>query len=399
MLLPRVDFASLPRLYEEEELKGLRFLPSVERFFVEEIPMYRCSGEGEHLFLSLRKRGYNTRDVCRVLASHLGMDPEDIGVAGLKDRHATTTQWLSVPARLQGKLDGFAMEGVEIVAGQRHISKLRTGHLLGNRFRLVWPDLSEAQFEALARALGQMEQKGFPNFFGPQRFGRGQDNHLEGQRLLLQAKQIKARWRKRMMISAYQSACFNDLLAWRIVQCGVDWLVPMEGDWMRPFPRGGALRRFPEGLEREFARDAQERDGSGDVRDITVSDGSQRETDVDGSKGKVGDGEPARRWVPTGVLLGSQVEKAEGLVGAWEAALWEREGVDVEVFRRFGGIATGTRRLIAVWPWDVCVQREDSGVSVAFSLPAGSYASVLCAQMGFSFGGERGEGEGVEDVA
>ncbi len=397
MFLPRVDFANLPKIYEEEDLKSLRFLPSVERFFVEEIPMYRCSGEGEHLFVSVRKRGHNTRDICRMLASHLEMNPEDIGVAGLKDRHATTTQWLSIPAKLQEKLDTFAMEGVEIVERQRHRSKLRTGHLLGNHFRMVWSELSEAQEQALRRALGRMEREGMPNFFGPQRFGRGQDNHLEGQRLLVQAKQIKARWRKRMMISAYQSACFNDLLAWRIGQCS-DWLAPIEGDWMRPFPRGGALRSFPEGLARELARDAQEADGSGDVRDITVSPLSQSEMPLNDIKGFLGDTEPARRWVPTGVLLGSQVEKAEGLVGEWESALWEREGVNIEAFQRLGSIATGTRRLIAVWPWDVLVEREAAAVSVAFSLPAGSYASVLCAQIGCSFGSGREEGESHEDT-
>ncbi|MCB9640748.1 MAG: tRNA pseudouridine(13) synthase TruD [Myxococcales bacterium] len=387
MQLPRVDFDDLPRCYEEAALVGLSFVPEVDSFFVEEIPLYLPCGEGEHLFLQVRKRGLNTNDVSRALAAHLGLPEDEIGTAGQKDRHATTTQWFSLPARLAEKLEDFSHEGIEILQTERHMNKLRTSHLLGNLFGLHWSALSDEQFEALERAMGRMQEEGMPNFFGPQRFGRGKSNHLEGLQLLSQMKRTKSRWRKRMMISAYQSACFNDLLAWRIAQ-GQDWLTPLEGDWMRPFPRGGALRRFPEGLERELARDAEEsalaREGK-NASQVEIGD-ENKEKDASGYDGP-------KRWVPTAQLPGSQVEIAEGIPGTWETALWEREGLEHEAFRRMGKMATGTRRLIAVWPWKVSVTREGQGARLFFALPAGSYASVLCAQMGMRFGKEESEPE------
>src|SRR4029079_11091478 len=68
-----------------------------EDFVVEEIPAYLPSGRGEHLFITFRKRGLTTPDAVRSLAQALGVDPNGAGYAGMKDRHAVTTQTASFP--------------------------------------------------------------------------------------------------------------------------------------------------------------------------------------------------------------------------------------------------------------------------------------------------------------
>jgi len=75
----------------------LTFRPSPETFVVEEIAAYEPVGEGEHTFLWVEKRGLTTMDAARRLARLLDVDPRDVGYAGLKDRHALTRQWMSLP--------------------------------------------------------------------------------------------------------------------------------------------------------------------------------------------------------------------------------------------------------------------------------------------------------------
>ena len=50
------------------------------------------------MLLKVRKRGANTEWVGREIARAAGCRPGDVGFAGLKDRHAVTTQWFSVPS-------------------------------------------------------------------------------------------------------------------------------------------------------------------------------------------------------------------------------------------------------------------------------------------------------------
>ncbi|WP_157463536.1 tRNA pseudouridine(13) synthase TruD, partial [Deinococcus pimensis] len=107
-----------------------------EDFVVDEVPAYPLSGEGEHLFVRVEKRGHTTAHVVRELARQLGFDERKVGVAGLKDRHAVTTQWLSLPPRAEGRLGEFELEGVRVLDVTRHGNKLGMGHLRGNRFRV-----------------------------------------------------------------------------------------------------------------------------------------------------------------------------------------------------------------------------------------------------------------------
>jgi len=66
-------------------------------FQVDESLGFEPDGAGEHLWLQIKKTGCNTQDVVEALASSLAAPLKDIGHSGLKDKHAITTQWISVP--------------------------------------------------------------------------------------------------------------------------------------------------------------------------------------------------------------------------------------------------------------------------------------------------------------
>ena len=58
---------------------------------------FELDGAGEHDYLYVEKTGTNTEWLSRQLAKFAAVPAKDVGYSGLKDRHAVTRQWFSVP--------------------------------------------------------------------------------------------------------------------------------------------------------------------------------------------------------------------------------------------------------------------------------------------------------------
>ena len=101
----RNDLPGDPALaYPVLDLKGeIRRKP--EDFRVSEELGFSPDGDGEHLLLRIRKTGRNTTWVASYLARQAGVPARDIGFSGMKDRHAVTEQWYSLPARQGAAID------------------------------------------------------------------------------------------------------------------------------------------------------------------------------------------------------------------------------------------------------------------------------------------------------
>jgi tRNA pseudouridine13 synthase len=129
-----------PLLTAELPGVGGRLRARDEDFEVEEVPSYEPCGSGDHLYLWIEKRGVAPEFFARTIAQKLGTHPGNVGTAGLKDRHAVTRQWVSVPKECEpnvAKLDGG---GIRVLKTGRHTNKLKPGHLRGNRFRILIRD-------------------------------------------------------------------------------------------------------------------------------------------------------------------------------------------------------------------------------------------------------------------
>lgn len=228
---------SLPRAYGEALGRaGFRLQPA--DFEVEELLAFAADGEGPQQLLKVRKTGANTAYVAGLLARHASVHPRDVGYSGLKDRHAVATQYYSVP-QPRAAVDwlGFSAEGVEILEASAHRRKLRRGSHLGNRFRIRLVQLS-ADHEALAARLQQIATGGFPNYFGEQRFGRG--NRAAYQRLLAGDRRL-SRDQRGFALSALRSEIYNRILAirvaagtWDQAQPGEPLLLDGRGSWFVP---------------------------------------------------------------------------------------------------------------------------------------------------------------------
>jgi tRNA pseudouridine13 synthase len=182
-----------------------------EDFVVEEQLGFAPSGAGEHVLLRVRKRDANTGWVARELATLAGTRPHDVGYAGMKDRHAIATQWFTVPGRRRPAADwaGVRGEGFEVLEAHAHSRKLPRGALAGNRFAIVLRDLA-GDTGALEAQVRDAAQRGVPNYFGPQRFGRDLSNLST--LLALPAGRAPARF----VLSAARSLLFNAVLAARV---------------------------------------------------------------------------------------------------------------------------------------------------------------------------------------
>jgi len=206
------------------------FRAAPEDFQVVEIDSFAAHGQGEHLLLTLRKRGLTTAEVARRLAQWAGIGEVGIGYAGLKDRHALTTQRFSVhlPRRVAPELATLAGEQLEIVDSAWHDRKLPRGALAGNRFTLVLRQV-QGERSAIEARLQAIADRGLPNWFGEQRFGRGGGN-VNQALAMFEGRRVR-REQRSILLSAARSELFNRVLAARVADGS--WERGLEGEvWM-----------------------------------------------------------------------------------------------------------------------------------------------------------------------
>ncbi|MDP6436623.1 MAG: tRNA pseudouridine(13) synthase TruD [Gammaproteobacteria bacterium] len=262
---------ALPRAYGDLCGSGtIRCVPG--DFHVTEFSGIEPAGEGEHLWIRVRKTGQNTRWVARALAEYLDLPYKAVSFAGMKDRHAVTEQWLSahMPGKPDPDLSAHGIDGVEVLASSRHNHKLRPGQLSYNRFRIVLRNCRAINLADLERRASRIAENGIPNYFGTQRFGRDRAN-LGLARDIEEFRSL-GREARGFFLSAFRGALFNGYLAERVRdEC---WDTMLEGEAeLSDRPRGAAesdrtvfrTRRQPSGLlwgrgRNSAVGDAHERD-------------------------------------------------------------------------------------------------------------------------------------------
>jgi len=308
-------------------------------FVVEELPLYEASGEGQHIYVRLTRAGWTTQAVEQELRRMFDLREVDVGCAGRKDKHARTTQTfsLNLPAADESSVAHQIEEAlpVEVEWVRRHRNKIRAGHLLGNRFRIVVLDpqpTALAQAEAIATTL---QAEGLPNFYGPQRFGTYGDNAERGREILLTGRGPTKRWLRRLLLRAYQSALFNTWLAARI-----------QHGWFQRLLAGDVAKKLDSG-------------GLFEVEDAEVE---QTRFELD-------------EITYTGPIYGSRMWWAGGRPGELERQVLEQAGVTEDMLHR--AHLSGSRRRARLLLDDLEIAAHPDGLLFTFSLPKGSYATTV----------------------
>lgn len=309
-----------------------------EHFQVEEILPYAPCGEGEHVFITLRRKLCNTDEVAAELGRCFGLKSVDIGWGGRKDRRALTTQTFSVrlPLHLTLSEVGARLADLpyEIIDVLRHRNKIKTGHVAANRFRIL---LSEVPSQSLAsaRAIGQaLRARGLPNFFGEQRFGINQGNIDRAMHLLDRKRPVRGK-REAFTLSVLQSALFNVWLQERMARG--EYRTILSGDVARKTDTGGlfVVRDVAEAAER-FSRGA---------------------------------------IVYTGPMFGAKMMPAEDRAAEHESAVLAALGIEIDAFRQLK--SPGTRRPALLHIEDLVIEPASAGLAFTFTLPSGAYATTV----------------------
>jgi tRNA pseudouridine13 synthase len=325
-------------------------------FIVEEDISVEFSGVGEHCWLYIKKRECNTDWVAQLLAGYCGVKKMAVSYAGLKDRHAVTSQWFSV--QLPGKPTpdwaefeaSFSAEGsdenIQVLQSFRHNKKLQRGALKSNTFKIRLRELSDTSdkmFELLSQRCDDIAKHGVPNYFGAQRFGRNYNNLEQAEKMFSRAKSRLSRHKRSLYLSAARSWLFNCILSERIKNHVWD-------------------RRLP--------------------GDVFMLDGKSAcfKDDQTVETNEVIDARLARNEIhPTAILWG----EGDAMV-TLQAVELESEVVNQYPALRDGLIAArlqAKRRACRIIPGQMHCSRQGDDFSVSFTLPAGSYATMVLAEI------------------
>jgi tRNA pseudouridine13 synthase len=315
---------------DQREPIHFKFEQNKEDFIVDEIGL-EWKGNGNFLILHIKKVEMTTWDMIASFAKFLDINAEKIGYAGLKDKHATTTQYISIESKYEKALKKFKNPQIKILKITRHTHSIRMGDLLGNRFSINLFEVNQIQAGQIEKLARKSEKFGLPNYFGYQRFGRDEDSIEQAKAMIAGDLYINDAKLKKFLISIYQSVFFNDWLEERVLlsreKNGGKFML-LEGDVFKSLEDGKIFtpKKLP---QKDFE---------------------------------------AKKIVPTGLLCGRDVYRARG-----EARAIEEKYDDGFLYDK------GQRRDAVVFPSDIVMDYTNNFdiMKVAFTLPKGSYATVF----------------------
>jgi tRNA pseudouridine13 synthase len=378
-----------------------------EDFFVQEIPAYEPSGEGEHVYCEIQKVGVPTFAVVNAIAGALGVSSRDIGYAGMKDAHAISRQTLSIWGTTPEAVMALRLPGITVQWAARHGNKLRLGHLRGNRFAIKVRDVQPTDVLKAKAVLERLQERGMPNYFGEQRFGRRANNDRFGAALirndnvevlrLLLADPIDGLDQNNVLLARRAFEARDNAAAMKHWPRSAGMERRILARLMKTHKPAAAVRAIDEKIRRLWVSALQSKVFN-DVLSARIDTFDKVEAGdlawkhENGSVFRVEDASAespraaAFEISPTGPLIGYRMTLPEAHTLEIEQGVFDQFGLTPESFRSEGHHKVkGARRPLRVRPTDVSyaggVDDHGAHVTVAFTLPAGSFATVLLAEV------------------
>lgn len=371
-------------------------------FVVKEIPLYPPLGQGEHTFFEIEKVGISTFHAVKRLARALGVPPQRISYAGIKDAQAVTRQVLSVQGASPDAVMAVDLPHITVRWAERHRNKLKIGHLQGNRFVVRIRGVDEAALPVAQDILDILVQRGVPNYYGPQRFGQRGDSALLGRAILrrdpkafidgflggphpsehqaiqeARARYDEGQWRQALeLVPPFLSDERRALQA----------LVQGNGDYARAY--ASVPKRLKTFLLSAYQSELFNRVLDARLENLDRVSAGDIAVKHPGHSVFLVEDESAEQpraaqfeISPTGPIYGFKMMQAQGQQGDLEAAVLSQESLALEDFRVGEGIqAQGARRALRFR----CQEARlwyDQGLVLSFWLERGCYATALLAEI------------------
>jgi len=321
----------IKRFYpKNDKTLNFKFVQNEEDFIVEEQPI-KFSGAGSFLVLKIVKNNCDTWELIDRLAKFLNVFSNEIGYAGLKDKRATTTQYITIPKKYSKEIKLFRNKKIEIVDTFLHNEKLNIGDLEGNRFKINLHNVEVPDINHIQKIIKLIIKEGMPNYFGYQRFGKEVvDNLAKAKDVVYGEEIVKDKKLSKMLIAAYQSSFFNAWLVERLTLSNDEFKL-LDGDVFLDLQK-----------DKLFTPKVITANIINDFNNFKIT--------------------------PTGLLPGRKVFKAVG-----EAAVIEQKYDDLYIQEK------GYRREAMVFPREISCKYDATKkiCNLDFILPKGSYATVL----------------------
>jgi len=339
------------------------FKQTIERFYVEEIPLYKFSGTGNYLILKIKKTDMSTWKLITVLAKATGLSERDIGYAGLKDKSATTIQYISLEKRYEKELNkNLTTEKIEILERTYHKAPIKIGHLKGNSFVVYLEEINDKDAKFFHTTAMKLQKEGIPNYYGYQRFGEDGRSYLQGKEIAHLGKKLKGS-KEKLLVSSYQSYLFNSWLSQRVKLSNVILQNTTE--------KAAEKLTYPLELVTELAKQPQYfKLFLGDVFMPYPYGKTTYVYDMHKSAQQF----VQKKFAPMGLLCGASVQRSKN-----DAYYLEEPYDDTEL-----SALKGDRRFAWIWPDEVETEyRSDKQIlKVMFYLPKGSYATTFLEEIG-----------------
>jgi tRNA pseudouridine13 synthase len=386
-------------------------------FLVEELSHYPPEHEdGDFTIIELQLTNWETNRAIKKLTKKLRISRARVGFGGTKDKRAVTRQLISIRGR-DIDIDRIQMiKDMEVIKHYLAKRPMRMGDLKGNRFTIKVAGTVSGDLERAKRTMeAVLNEKGFPNYFGPQRFGTLRPiTHLVGKHLTLgdfgsavktyigmpfdgepeEVQEARKLAEDESILGEALKAFPNDYTFERSI---IHYLLSNPGDHV------GAIDQLPKNLSLMFIhayqshlfnRTLSERLSQGHElkplmgdRILPVGkDGLPQhgdgimvnEMNIDKMRRKCEEG----KAFVSGLVFGTEVELAEGMQGEVERKIIKEELGDIDrsrfVIPQLPRLTTkGTRRELLAPVKNSSIGEEKDSLVMEFELNKGCYATSL----------------------
>jgi tRNA pseudouridine13 synthase len=140
---------------------------SPDDFRVEELTD-AVPAQGDYAFYRLDKTGWTTPDALAAVRRMWRIDGDRLSYGGLKDRHAVTSQYVSI---VHGPRENLSAKGWSLTYLGQVPDRYDSKQIRANRFAVVIRNLHPWQVTRAEQAAADVQSCGVPNYFDDQRFG------------------------------------------------------------------------------------------------------------------------------------------------------------------------------------------------------------------------------------